>query len=79
MTPKEKAEYLINKYLDITPVDYSLFDTAEQASKKATLDFQLAKDCAIILVDEMLFYTENPSVRLFHKFWQEVKQEINNL
>jgi hypothetical protein len=70
MTPKNKAENLVVKFLkhsraeiDITPIDS-------------------AKQCALILVDEIIQHncfvsTEiKPSV---YDYWQEVKTEINNL
>jgi hypothetical protein len=38
-----------------------------------------AKDCALIAVDEIIdFISEDPYYKDFN-FWQEVKQEINNL
>ncbi len=76
MTPKEKAEELVNIYMNLNKVklsDYSIIYTPT------------AKQCALIAVDEaieevVLFEYGNPILvdkRLF--YWQEVKQEIENL
>jgi hypothetical protein len=35
-----------------------------------------AKQCALIAVDELILYAHN---NYYHNYWQEVKQEINNL
>ena len=66
MTPKEKAKELVNKYLQI-------YDGRVPQ----------AKQCALIAVDEIIKeLTEeiSPSVHGFrHKYYQEVKQEIEKL
>ena len=69
MTPKEKAEELVHRYMQLHPhptEDY--------------LDNEDAKLCALIAVDEITKYLDdillpNP----FGQYWQEVKQEIENL
>jgi len=65
MTPKEKASELI--------VDFQL--------KCKTLDYQEAKQCALIAVDELISshnkwddYAQTNSEEYY--YWQEVKQEI---
>ena len=67
MTPKEKAEELMLKYYELIPMN--------------TVSF--AKQCALITVDEIIKeLTEeiSPSVHGFrHKYWEEVKQEIEKL
>ena len=77
MTPKEKAKYLVDKYLDID-------------SKYEYLSYSMAKQCALIAVDEIL---EWPQVHDLQKlcdysdefyvrpsrYWTEVKQEIEQL
>lgn len=67
MTPEEKARELILKYYGLIPMN--------------TVSF--AKQCALITVDEIIKeLTEeiSPSVHGFrHKYWQEVKQEIEKL
>ena len=67
MTPKEKAQELINKYLAVQFGDFSTTD---------------AKRCALIAIDEMLNFWDNLFITegsLVYKYLLEVKQEINNL
>ena len=74
MTPKEKAIELYNKFLNPSGDTY-LYGMLEHES---------AKECALIAVDEIIDsepqyewsndYWKNPN-----DFWQEVKQEIQNL
>jgi len=69
MTPQEKAAELI--------VNYQL--------QCKSLDYQQAKQCALIAVDEILkefeniflIFTDKNSPRLI--YWQQVKQEIEKL
>jgi hypothetical protein len=66
MTPKEKAAELI--------VNYQL--------KCKSLNYDEAKQCAIIAVDEILFalkYDMNEPTDGSIKYWIEVKKEIENL
>ena len=83
MTPQEKANELVNKYLISTPIVFYIDD---------------AKQCALIAVDEILkseprcpsdvdwddvggthkYYYEAEREDA-NKYWQEVKQEIKNL
>ena len=58
MTPKVKAEELINKFLTVGYL------------------FRDAKNCALILVNEMI-EESNPDKGFY--FWQCVKQEIEKL
>jgi len=61
MTPKDKAEELINKYIQYTPVEF---------------EFEYAKKCALIVVDEVL---GDMGADRGYAFWTEVKQEIQKL
>jgi hypothetical protein len=67
MNAKDKAKELVWKYLPI------LEGWKNEDSNKA-------KQCALIAVEEILqlHIWKYNSVELY-KFWQEVKQEINNL
>lgn len=68
MKPKEKAEELVLKYLRLQEVDsYDWFNTP------------LAKKCALIAVDELIYEThfEVPNIR--QRYWIEVKHEIEKL
>lgn len=71
MTPKEKAEHLIIKNLIVS------------SKNNYNMSYTIAKQCALIAVDEIIKeLTEeiSPSVHGFrHKYWEEVKQEINKL
>ena len=84
MTPKEKAIELYNK----------MYETGFKP-KSVLLRIEQAKECALIAVDEIILsrkddsqfddtlwsggsdmYTMHP---MYLKYWQEVKQEIENL
>jgi hypothetical protein len=65
MTPKEKAEELFYKMLSTDKVD----DYSFVGSK-------VAKQCALICVDEILPINSNPKAI---EYWEEVKQEIEKL
>jgi hypothetical protein len=74
MTPKEKAQELVNKFREITIDD---------------IDYYQCKPCALIAVDEILnsnpykislegkFLTEHITYDI--NYWEEVKQEIEKL
>jgi hypothetical protein len=77
MTPKEKAEELIDKFRN--EITSFLGDNMKKIN---------AKKCALVAVDEILqifnnewtkldFWTEEINGTI--NFWQEVKQEIQNL
>ena len=68
MTPKEKAEELIEKYLKLD------IEIGGQYDGYLTMKMHDAIQCALIAVDEILNIgcIEVP-------YWQEVKEEINNL
>ena len=63
MTPKEKANELVDNYWLMDKINPSL--SKEQA-----------KQCALVAVDELIKATVPISSTYF---WQEVKQEIQNL
>lgn len=70
MTPKEKAENLIDKYLMV------------RNEFNETLYFSEAKHCALIAVDEILesFIKFNYTIiKNKLEFWQEVREEIIKL
>lgn len=85
MTPKEKASQLINDFYDITY--YSANDYGER--------FRIAKQCALIAVDEIIKSREDDGHfddtlsstsseyytphPMYLTFWLEVKQEIEKL
>jgi hypothetical protein len=69
MTPKEKAQELVSKFKELPQEGTLMFYLA----------FELAKQCALIAVDEILLITRE-SYDIDHiNWWQEVKTEIEKL
>jgi hypothetical protein len=69
MTPKEKAQELYSKYLEQLPSNL-IFD----------LIHYLAKQCALIAVDEIINALQNNAANSASwKFYEEVKKEIEAL
>jgi len=74
MTPKEKAEELVEKFTDIEN-KYNEYS-----------DFKQAKQCALIAVDEIINTLDSERIKYSsdycfeeNKYWTEVKQEIEKL
>jgi hypothetical protein len=70
MTPKEKAEELVNSFMNIRKqklADYSI------------IYHPTAKQCALIAVDEIINSTSWQYITNGLDFWNEVKQEIEQL
>ena len=67
MTPKEKAKNLVNKFYIIIPLD------------KMDIDYDLAKQFALIAVDEILTVSKFFKLIAETEYWLEVKQEIEKL
>lgn len=75
MTPKEKANQLIDRYLDIE--NYNNFNL-DLFCDECGMSLQAAKYCALIAVDEiynsgLLIMVED------EQYWYDVKQEIELL
>ncbi len=68
MTPKEKAEELFYKMLSTDKLD----DYSFVGSK-------VAKQCALIAVEEIICNIEDDYTCTEFQYWQEVKREIVNL
>jgi hypothetical protein len=66
MTPKEKAEYLIDSFV--------------RDGYDLVMSDRMAKWCALFAVDEIIeeVYNNESSISRY-KYWQEVKQEIKQL
>lgn len=69
MTPKQKAKELVFKFLQYTPVEF---------------EYEYAIQCALIAVDVILIDVgakdwSGDIACDGRNYWQEVKQEINNL
>ena len=73
MIPSGKANELANKF-----ISKSVFDMTDEELK---LERELGKKYALICVDEIL--SDNPNIydsdRLNHKYWKEVKKEVELL
>ena len=81
MTPKEKAEELVDKFYQTTPNENYVNDPLGIGRYEA---WKQAKQCALIAVDEILIiqgaYTGNrDEFKTYLDYWQEVKQEIEKL
>ena len=75
MEAKEKSKELIDKYKPLCGGYWG-----------GKINKEFAKQCALIAVDEIISGYEFDSLEIEHKrimdsinFWDEVKQEINNL
>ena len=67
-TAKEKAEELVLKYLRIDNNTKEWFNT------------HIAKQCALISVDLIIYHTEQDSSNIpLYEYYLEVKQEIKNI
>lgn len=76
MTPKEKAEELVNKFMSINSVKLSDY---------SRIEFPTAKQCALICCDEILL-TLNRDIQDINvvgnvlldliQYWIEVKEEL---
>jgi hypothetical protein len=67
MSPKDKAEELVNKYLMNTPVGFHIDD---------------AKECALIAMDEIIkqcWDYRDIDLEASYDYWNEVKKEIEKL
>ena len=72
MEAKDKAIELFRKY-------YCLENNSKTKTK--VIEFETAKKCALIAVDEILLHEKNNHSVLdkITDYWQEVKQEIQKL
>jgi hypothetical protein len=82
MTPKEKAQELVDKYLNAS-FNCKDCDMPYCDMKCTNLSIREAKQCALIAVDEVISNIE-PSVSMDVisariKYWEQVKQEIESL
>jgi len=74
MTPKEKCDELIDKFVDASVVE-------EEENYFHPRPYSLAKQCALIAVNEIIktFRKDLPEIGLGKGFWYSVKQEIEAL
>ncbi len=73
MTPKDKADELMDKFLD--------YDGTDQGCDYTS--YHMAKYCSNIAVDEILDMLRNllmsPEQSIAYKYYLDVKKEINNI
>jgi hypothetical protein len=72
MTPKEKAEEIVNSYRII------LMNEDTECGNEI-LCTSIAKQSALIAVDELIYETQFEVPNIRQKYWINVKQEIENL
>jgi hypothetical protein len=81
MTPKEKAKELLDRYNHIVN-GYVVIDNNTFEHLK-NIGYDKAKKCALIAVEEIVqndyYRTANNRLICDLRYWQEVKQEIENL
>lgn len=84
MTPKEKAEELVDKMYNTEHCGIKHFPNKNYCDCSEINYFQ-AKQCALIAVDEILYVIENPDDRYSShglqlvRNWREVKKETEKL
>ena len=72
-TPKEKANELVNKYfLEIEGADKYAFNLP-------SMNLYIAKQCALIAVDEVISVIDPETNYKTWEFYKQVKQEIEKL
>jgi hypothetical protein len=72
MSPKEKAESLVEKFESLNSI---------KMSDDSRIEYPTARQCALIAVDEVLNALEEHrwQNRLIMDYWEEIKQEIKSL
>jgi hypothetical protein len=76
MTPKEKAEELVDKFYQRLPLKKDVITTQGDLSWEYDNWYE-AKQCALIAVDEILDMVKHTPIEdIETDYWQEVKQEI---
>lgn len=71
MTPKEKADELIDKMYYIGRYD-------DKEDYNLAMAWERAKQCALIAVDELFSFTDDFDLDT-KEYWQDVKEEIEKL
>jgi hypothetical protein len=71
MTPKEKAKELVNNTGKIIG--------KELKNGSFKYNFGIAKHCALIAIDELIYETQFEVPNIRQRYWINVKEEINKL
>jgi hypothetical protein len=69
MTPVEKAKELFDKFYQEAPLDEIKFYSNNV----------MAKSCALIAINELIYETQFEVPNIRQRYWIEVKQEIEKL
>lgn len=83
MTPKEKAEELVNQFLPNT-TSYYLYN-GESINGGIGVRVEKAKKCALISVNEIMkaqelvYHDSDLNGIIFDQYWNQVKAEIEKL
>ncbi len=78
MTPKEKANELVDKFYQRFPLKMNVITRKGDLSWEYD-NWEEAKQCALIAVDEILNIKSVDRDYDLSTYWQEIKQEIENL
>ena len=78
MTPKDKAKELVDKFYQTTPNETWINEPSGEFMETYTAWGQ-AKQCALIAVDEILNINSVDKDFSLSFYWQDVKDEIQNL
>ncbi len=85
MTPKEKAEELLNKFKPFAHRSYHGLTSRKQLEEE---QLDNAKECALICVEEIMesqipIHEFRSDIKykntIYYEYWNEVKQEIEKL
>ena len=77
MTPKEKAQELVDKFYQTFPLTMDLITTIRDLSWEYD-SWNEAKQCALIAVDEIIEAGKDVD-EFANAYWYKVKAEIDNL
>jgi hypothetical protein len=78
ITPKEKAEELVDKYIKAS---FNCTDCVMTYCdiRCTMLSLTEAKDCAIIAIDEIIKFGNEQGIREPMMYWYKVKEELEKL
>jgi hypothetical protein len=81
MIPQEKAKELVDTFYQLFPLNKDVNTTDGELHLEYN-DWEQAKQCALIAVDEVLNALANTDTKVFEfgwHYWKEVKQQIELL
>ena len=80
MTPKEKALDLVDKFFMPIPLTHQVLTNINNIPFEYD-DWEVAKKCALIAVDELIEYSPNKPIEEYNpkEYFKKVKQQIKKL